>query len=408
MDRGNASRGQHRNAHSPKQPDVLSCVQRAPTPLDWGKPLITNLEIKGYRGIEYLEMTGLTQLTLIVGNNNCGKTSVLEALRIVCGDQPVEAIWEGLRVRNELIEAGKTGFQAYVRSLFWNFQLQPGAQFCIHAEAATKTMEVCGVITNRPRRAVSDRMQGHTAEEDQGQPVRFGRNGPLWLQLRLGNTAAGSAKSEPFWELEVEGQRGIGMRYPGGWDRLESSEVFPVTYLHTRSMVAERLIDWFSEVLTHVHESHVVSALKLIEPRTQSVAVLPSQSHTLANIIVQLEGISERIPITSMGDGMWTILGIVLAIINTKNGVLLIDEIDTGLHHSVMTSMWKVVHTLAAELQVQVIATTHSRDCFESLAPIAQDNASVCIHRLERGQSRSICYDEAEIREAVRRGWEVR
>ena len=56
-----------------------------------------------------------------------------------------------------------------------------------------------------------------------------------------------------------------------------------------------------------------------------------------------------------------------IALISAKGGVLLIDEIDTGLHYTVMADMWKLIAQTAAELDVQVFATTHSSDCVTAL-----------------------------------------
>ena len=54
---------------------------------------------------------------------------------------------------------------------------------------------------------------------------------------------------------------------------------------------------------------------------------------------------------------MWRMLGLALALANAKGGVLLVDEIDTGLHYSIMGDMWRMVGKLAATLDVQVFAT---------------------------------------------------
>ena len=91
--------------------------------------------------------------------------------------------------------------------------------------------------------------------------------------------------------------------------------------------------------------------------------------------MLKLHGVADRVPIGSMGDGMWRMLGLALSIANAKGGVLLVDEIDTGLHYSVMEGMWRMLGKAAAAGSVQVFATTHSRDCYESLAAISKSDA---------------------------------
>lgn len=47
--------------------------------------LIDTIRIAGFRGIKNLEMS-LPRVTLLIGMNNSGKTSVLKALQLALGD----------------------------------------------------------------------------------------------------------------------------------------------------------------------------------------------------------------------------------------------------------------------------------------------------------------------------------
>ena len=109
---------------------------------------------------------------------------------------------------------------------------------------------------------------------------------------------------------------------------------------------------------------------------------------------------------------MWRILGLTLAIVNAKDGVLLVDEIDTGLHFSVMSDMWKLIWETAKRLNVQVFATTHSSDCWTSLATIANaeqpSEDGITMQRIERGKPTSVVFTERQIAIAAERGIEVR
>jgi AAA15 family ATPase/GTPase len=113
-----------------------------------------------------------------------------------------------------------------------------------------------------------------------------------------------------------------------------------------------------------------------------------------------------------MGDGVWRILGLALAIVNAKDGVLLVDEIDTGLHFTAMSDMWKMLWKTSKRLNVQIFATTHSDDCWKRLANIANaENPSedgITIHRIEKDKIKSIIFTEDEIGIAAEEGIEVR
>jgi len=105
---------------------------------------------------------------------------------------------------------------------------------------------------------------------------------------------------------------------------------------------------------------------------------------------------------------MWRMMAMAIAITQCRGGVLLVDEIDTGLHYSVMSQMWDLMYSAAQDLDVQIFATTHSYDCVYSLAQICEPKRSVTVQRIEAGKGRAVPYDEEEITVAASRDIEVR
>ncbi|KPA11061.1 hypothetical protein MHK_008723, partial [Candidatus Magnetomorum sp. HK-1] len=100
------------------------------------------------------------------------------------------------------------------------------------------------------------------------------------------------------------------------------------------------------------------------------IALVSDVSGRLNNLnkripIVRIKGVKERIPIKTMGDGLTRLFHIILALVNAKNGLLLIDEFENGLHWTVLPKIWYAMIKLSKALNVQVIATTHSRDCIK-------------------------------------------
>jgi hypothetical protein len=104
----------------------------------------------------------------------------------------------------------------------------------------------------------------------------------------------------------------------------------------------------------------IVSFLNIIEPRLKS---LSSVSMGDTSVIHGDIGLSRKIPVPYMGDGISRLLSIILAIANTRNGLVLIDECENGLHHSVMPGVWKAIGQAAREYNCQIICTTHSYEC---------------------------------------------
>jgi predicted ATP-dependent endonuclease of OLD family len=160
-----------------------------------------------------------------------------------------------------------------------------------------------------------------------------------------------------------------------------------------------------------------MEALRFIEPKIERIAAQASVqgyfgSHYRGGFIAKMHGSSRPVPIGSLGDGIWRMLAMAIAITQCKGGVLLIDEIDTGLHHTVMTDMWKLIYNAAKEWDVQVFATTHSFDCVHSLAKLCvattDHGHNITLQRVEAEKRFAIPYSEEEIITAARENIEVR
>ncbi len=113
-----------------------------------------------------------------------------------------------------------------------------------------------------------------------------------------------------------------------------------------------------------------------------------------------------------MGDGISRLLSIILAIATTKDGVVLIDECENGLHHSVMPRIWKAIGQAAREYNCQVICTTHSYECLaaaqEGLSgDLAEDFSYIRIDR-DDGNCTAKHFDHEMLTMAVKNNMEVR
>jgi len=91
-------------------------------------------------------------------------------------------------------------------------------------------------------------------------------------------------------------------------------------------------------------------------------------------VLLELDGESVRIPLGSVGDGSRRLLGLALALIRYRDSVLLLDEIDAGLHYSIMPRLWHLIVETARQSNMQVFATTHSSDCVRGLAQFCREH----------------------------------
>ena len=109
---------------------------------------------------------------------------------------------------------------------------------------------------------------------------------------------------------------------------------------------------------------------------------------------------------------MRRLLALALSLVRTKGGILLIDEIDTGLHYSIMGDLWLFIIQAAQRYGVQVFATTHSWDCVRGLAWLCDNypdlGAEVSLQKIEPRLAESVAHDAEQILIAADLGIEVR
>ncbi|MCY4075813.1 MAG: AAA family ATPase, partial [Acidobacteria bacterium] len=166
----------------------------------------------------------------------------------------------------------------------------------------------------------------------------------------------------------------------------------------------------WNAVVTDRREPEVVEALRILMPEIDSVQFLAGRRRH--NVLVGQRDVRPRLPIGSYGDGMRRLLAVSLALVATRNGCLLIDEIDTGLHWTVMEDMWRLVVEGAQRSNVQVFATTHSYDCIKGLGQLVRSRPdladSVAVQKVHRKLAQAVRIAGDEIPIAVEQDIEVR
>lgn len=391
--------------------------------------MLKTLSIRNFRGFEQFEMHDLGRVNLLVGTNNSGKTSVLEAIELLCSHGYLPAIWEAASRRGEVLMDAMDGGrpEISVRHLFHGHELAARNTFSIEARRGDGAESLTAVITaaqngttkTTPPPTIAsrgERSQVPTKGLESWEHCELDRIDPWRDPLDLELLWKGKTIAEVVLRLTEQG--GAKWGSVRGVANPTAKRAPKAIFVTTASLTADEAVAAFDGIVLTREETFVVDALRIIEPTIERLAATVAPEHRTFNgearggLFVKCTGLEQRIPIGSMGDGIWRMLGLALALARAENGVLLVDEIDTGLHFTVMVDMWKMVAATAERLGVQVFATTHSRDCYESLAAIAHDTVSegsnVTIQRIEREKGRAVPYTEQEIVAAAERGIEVR
>ena len=151
----------------------------------------------------------------------------------------------------------------------------------------------------------------------------------------------------------------------------------------------------------------LLEALKVIEPKLQSIE---ENSASGAPMIWGDIGLFELVPLAVMGEGMSpTCPAGSCYFRRAEDGVFLVDEIENGIHHSVLPRVWRAIDSVAKQFNTQIIATTHSLECVRAAhESLVEDDFR--LHRLEANEvgNRCVTYDPETIAAALDFNLEVR
>ncbi|MGO4884720.1 MAG: AAA family ATPase [Bryobacteraceae bacterium] len=370
--------------------------------------MISSIRIEGYRGFDSFEMDGLGRINLLVGTNNSGKTSVLEAIHLLCSRGDPASLWQALGRRGERVPPtlwAATGSPAIavpeldVAHLFSGHELRPESSIRISAKNQGQARSIEYTMAVLPPR-------GHLAlgkadESDPSSRLALAVTGsPKPTLDAIPLTRSGGLTPDALNLLP----RGVSSR---------TRDVASALFITPESFSGEELVGMWNAIALTASEGLVLKALQFLDQKVERIAAqVPSgqyfSEYSRGGFIVKRAGSEQPVPIGSMGDGMWRMLAMAIAITQCRGGVLLVDEIDTGLHYSVMSRMWDLMYNAAQDLDVQIFATTHSYDCVYSLAQFCEPKRSVTVQRIEPGKRRAVPYDEEEITVAASRDIEVR
>jgi hypothetical protein len=372
--------------------------------------MFSSIRIDGYRGFEHFEMSGLGRVNLLVGTNNSGKTSVLEAIYLLASLGDPKSIWDLLWRRGErlpatITERPRSRFSAEldIAHLFSGHELRPGSAFSIRSQNDSRNRWI-----EFKAREVSLREQADLFASDKEAGIDSG------LALEVHGNPRPDITMIPL--TRAGGLHGELVGTSVRRVLLRAAESASAHFISTGSLDSDELISMWDKIALTPREGLVLRALQFLDSDIERIAAQSAVGsvyggQTRGGFIVKRKGSDQPVPIGSMGDGMWRMLAMAIAITQCKGGVLLVDEIDTGLHYTAMSQMWTLIYNAAEELDVQVFATTHSYDCVYSLAQICGTGnmkPSITVQRVEAHKQKSVPYDEDEIAVAADRDIEVR
>ncbi len=302
--------------------------------------MLTRLQIENFRCFRQLTVDPLKRINLICGQNNSGKTALLEALFALPRPQ------EGSKMPE----------------LLHTFRVQ---------SSGPSAEDVSCLFYDKDKNA----MVNITGWMDQS---------PIGVEVRYASQPEPSVASSDntAWQPNriIINSEGLFQRthYSGAGYKVR---VFPA---HS-SKPEEDTWD-FSRAILKKQKDRIAKLMGKIEPRLVSIEALQIDRNRPPRLYADM-GLREMIPITHLGQGFGRLLNIYSGILVEDANVLLIDEIENGLHHSVLPTAWKGLMAAARDIGVQIFATTHSWECIRAANAVvneAGDSDDFQVIRLDR------------------------
>lgn len=348
--------------------------------------MLRDITIENYRLFENFHLEGMTRLNLLVGANNSGKSSLLEAIYLLVNSQNSVALSEVLSKRfvaNSRIR-GRSEFMDLIDS----FELS----------------DIFGNYDKNQRILISSQQDEPISLEYVYKSTRKNKDYVDNPQLDL--KFSGQQRTSYTFDLEK-------LLSPWYKEKNRSKTMNINKHLVTPDRLDQNTVTrlWEHIVLTPKEEM-VLNSLRILEPNLERMAFTSFNSLEMS-VRLKIKGQPNPVPLGSMGDGMYRILALAISLVSCEKGVLLVDEIDTGLHYTALTKMWRLVLETARRLDVQVFATTHSWDALAAFQEaLAEANAEEegTVFRLERkdDQINTVAYTGEDLKVAVEHDIEVR
>jgi AAA15 family ATPase/GTPase len=282
--------------------------------------MLDSLHIQNYRLFKDLKIEKLGQVNLISGKNNCGKTALLEAIRIIVSNFDNTVINNILYVRGDYAINRESSYS----SLFLNYD-------------------------------ASDK------------PVRF--NGKVQIEYSSDESYRGKVGHFRIYDytypnenavVKHENEYVLDINLPP-FNPNETAVLVPFVYEKSNNL------KFWSQIALKPEENEVIEILKILDSSILRIAFNNEKTMVLTSKQ------PNPLPLENLGDGANRLLTIALALVNAKNKILLIDEFEVGLHHGIQKELWEVIFKYAKEWNIQVFVTTHSIDTVRTFSYVLDD-----------------------------------
>lgn len=305
---------------------------------------IKNIEISNFRGIDHLKVEDFARVNILVGQNNCGKSTVLEALLFITGMHNPYLPQNINALRSRYIFSAVDS----LKYLFHNMDLFQTPHFL--ATQFDDDIRNLSLSVGHKQTGGMDKSSTILSSETQ-----------FFLNMVVLDFAIGGSKYQSYIVMDAAGKVSEEHLPEGYFEKIS-------TILLSPDISAINLVNDLGEITKLQQKSEVITLLKKFDDRINALELING------NVFLGLDGMAELIPLAMAGDGMKRYLNIIAAAANRKTNIILIDEIDNGLHYSAYKKLWEALFALAVSTNKQIFVTTHSKETLQKLNEMLEEH----------------------------------
>ncbi|WP_293155397.1 ATP/GTP-binding protein [Okeania sp. SIO2C9] len=311
------------------------------------------ITVKNFRCFEEISIDNIERVNLIGGINNVGKTALLEAIFLLKSLNALEIPFQ-LNFNRGVVQQQTFDVEEICEWLFYKKQVSKAIKIKIVNENGEENELKLSLDKASSPRLFPLNLRSNSRKTLKDLKLGFKKNS----QQIFGFTIFLTPDREEQTEIKIAIQQ-------DEEQEAKEIEVFPPSaFLSSRLRVSPTNdAEIFSQFEAINKQNEIIEILKIIEPRLKRLAVLVTGGIPMIHGDI---GADHLIPVSLMGEGMGRLLSIILSIMNAKEGTVLIDEIENGIHHSVMEKVWQSIAVATRKSNTQLFATTHSYECIRA------------------------------------------
>lgn len=310
------------------------------------EPVLKSLTLEKFRGIEDLDLQGLAPVTLLFGSNNSGKTSVLEAAGLIL--RPFDpGQW--------ITTARQRDLNLPLPDGLWS--LFPGGAVPTYEEGPPTS----ALLKIRASLAGSHGHESRQLEADATTTLEYSSNeaGAEFIRIR-------AKVDETTHEMAFRPNQSAVLVKSKWLYRVYS--VTPATHRQVHLLVGH-----LGDAVQQGKKRFAIEIMQIFDPLIQDIDTVSTFGRETICVTHKERGI---VDLSSFGDGMRRAVAMALAIARAGSGVVLIDEIEAGIHAHALEGVFANLLRMAHETNVQIIATTHSLEAIDAIIDVASEVGS--------------------------------